>query len=67
MDETYQQSLVKSFKKTIESNLFDFIIVDMVNEKTVHIEDMYSFAKPKGFQVLATFFSNPKLNSVERH
>jgi YLP motif-containing protein 1 len=51
MDEVYQRSLVKSFKKTVEDGLFDFIIVDMVNEKLANIEDMYNFAKSKGFHV----------------
>lgn len=51
MDEAYQKSLVKSFKKTIDDDLFEFIIVDMVNERLHHIEEMSSYAQLKGFQV----------------
>ena len=51
MDEVYQKSLVKSFKKTIDDDLFQFVIVDMVNEHMHHIEDMSSHAQLKGFQV----------------
>jgi hypothetical protein len=51
MDEVYQKSLVKLFKKTIEDDLFEFIIVDMVNEKLLYIDEMSNHAKTKGFQV----------------
>lgn len=51
MDEAYQKSLVKSFKKTVDDGLFDFIIVDMINEKLFHIDEMSSYAKLKGFHV----------------
>lgn len=51
MDETYQRSLVKSFKKTVDDGLFEFIIVDMINEKLVYIEDMSNYAQSKGFHV----------------
>ena len=48
MDETYQRSLVKSFKKTIDDDLFNFIIVDMINNKMSKIEEMSQYAKAKG-------------------
>jgi hypothetical protein len=51
MDETYQKSLVKSFKKTIDDALFNFIIVDMINERLNKMEDMSSYAKQRGFHV----------------
>ncbi|RNA27295.1 ylp motif-containing 1 [Brachionus plicatilis] len=51
MDEAYQKSLVKSFKKIIDDDLFNFIIVDMINERKNHIEEMFSHATLKAFQV----------------
>jgi len=48
MDETYQRSLVKSFKKTVDDDLFNFIIVDMINHKLSQIEEMSQYAKAKG-------------------
>ena len=49
MDESYQRSLVKSFKKTVDDDLFDFIIVDMINDKMAKIDEMNLHAKMKGF------------------
>lgn len=48
MDETYQRSLVKSFKKTVDDDLFQFIIVDMINQKVSQIEELSQYAKAKG-------------------
>ena len=48
MDEAYQRSLVKSFKKTIDDDLFNFIIVDMINHKLSKLEEMSQYAKAKG-------------------
>lgn len=47
----YRGSLLKAFKKTVSDGFFSFIIVDSVNEKTKDYEEMWSFAKSKGFQV----------------
>lgn len=51
MDEVYQKSLVKSFKKTIDDDLFNFIIVDMVNEKLAYLEEMTNYATEKSYSV----------------
>jgi hypothetical protein len=64
MNEVYEKSLIKSFKKTVDDGLFDFIIVDMVNEKLLYIEEMSNYAKLKGFNVkiyLSLYFLNLKL------
>jgi hypothetical protein len=50
MDESYQRSLIKSFKKTIDDFLFKFVIVDMINKNLNQIDEMSSYAKIKGFQ-----------------
>ncbi|XP_063957585.1 YLP motif-containing protein 1-like [Lytechinus pictus] len=51
MEGIYQNSLLKTFKKTIEDGFFDFIIVDAVNDKNSKIEPFWSYAKTKGFEV----------------
>lgn len=50
MDESYQRSLIKSFKKTIDDYLFKFVIVDMINKNLSQIDEMINYAKIKGFQ-----------------
>ena len=51
MDEAYQKSLIKSFKKLVDDDLFNFILVDMINEKIAPIEEMSSHARLKGYQI----------------
>ena len=51
MDEAYQRSLVKSFKKTIDDDLFRFVLVDMINDKLAKLEEMSFYATVRGFQV----------------
>ncbi|XP_065208687.1 YLP motif-containing protein 1 isoform X2 [Planococcus citri] len=51
MEPSYQESLVKSFKKQVSDGFFPFIIIDCINDKVKKYEEMYSFALSKGFQV----------------
>ncbi len=51
LEPSYQDSLLKSFKKTISDGFFPFIIVDCINDKLKKYDEMYTFAKSKGFQV----------------
>lgn len=51
MEESYKNSLLRSFKKTITDGYFPFIIVDNVNDKVKYFGEMWSFAKQNGFQV----------------
>lgn len=51
MEQSYLTSLVKAFKKNITDGYFNFIILDCINEKISDYEEMWSFAKTKGFQV----------------
>lgn len=53
---TYERGLIKSFKKTVDDNLFNFIIIDMVNEKIENIEDISSYAKSRGFCIYVIEF-----------
>jgi len=50
MADSYRQSLVKTFKKNVDDGFFNFIIVDCVNDKTSHYQDMWSHAKQRGFE-----------------
>ena len=51
MEQSYIASLVKAFKKNITDGFFNFIILDCINEKISDYEEMWSFAKTKGFKV----------------
>ena len=51
MEDSYRRNLVKSFKKQIDNCLFSFIIIDANNDKVRYFEEMWSYAKSKGFQV----------------
>lgn len=51
----YREIFVKSVKKNLDDGLFSFIIVDGINDKTDHYQEMWSHAKQKGFEVLFYF------------
>lgn len=51
MEENYTQCLMKSYKKTITDGLFNFIIVDCINQTLRHFTEIYNFAKLNGFMV----------------
>lgn len=56
MEENYTQCLMKSYKKTITDGLFNFIIVDCINQTLRHFTEIYNFAKLNGFMVSFFFF-----------
>jgi hypothetical protein len=62
MEPSYVTSLIKAFKKNITDGFFNFIILDCINEKISDYEEMWSFAKSKGFRV-----SHYKFNDIKRH
>lgn len=51
MEETYMQYLIKSFKKTISDNLYDFIIIDCNNNSLRTLNEFYCHSKDSGFMV----------------
>ena len=57
MEESYRSSLVKSFKKQVDDGYFSFIMVDCINDKTSHYQEMWSYAKQRGFEVKHTSFT----------
>ncbi|XP_014769878.1 death-inducer obliterator 1 [Octopus bimaculoides] len=67
LEETYRQSILKSFKKTIDDGFFPFIIYDSVNEKVRHFEEFWSYAKSKGFQVYVATVHSDVSTCVKRN
>lgn len=51
MEETYMQYLIKSYKKTLSDNLYDFIIVDCNNNSLRSLNEFYCNAKDSNFVV----------------
>lgn len=62
MEQSYITSLVKAFKKNITDGFFNFIILDCINEKISDYEEMWSFAKTKGFKVSFHCSINIRIN-----
>ena len=51
MEDTYMKYLLKSFKKTMSDNLYDFIIIDCNNDSLRSLNDFYCNAKDAGYVV----------------
>ena len=51
MEQSYRANLLKSFKKNIDAGLFQFILVDAVNDKVNHFREFWSYAKQNGYEV----------------
>ncbi|GAB6023517.1 hypothetical protein CHUAL_008292 [Chamberlinius hualienensis] len=51
VEESYRRSLFKSFKKTVDDGFFPLIIVDAINNRCKHFDEMCSYARQKGFKV----------------
>ena len=51
LEPAYRASFLKSFRRQIDDNYFNFIIVDAVFDKLTYLEEFWSYAKSKGFQV----------------
>ncbi|XP_073830067.1 ZAP3 isoform X2 [Musca autumnalis] len=49
MEETYMQYLIKSFKKTILDNFYDFIVIDCNNNSLRTLNEFYCHAKDSGY------------------
>lgn len=55
------QYLIKSFKKTISDNLYDFIIVDCNNNSLRSLNEFYCHSKDSGFMVSILRVTDGKL------
>lgn len=53
VEPSYKLSFLKSFKRQIDDCYFNFIIVDAIFDKTEYMDEFWSYAKSKGFQVSA--------------
>nr|XP_061806396.1 YLP motif-containing protein 1-like [Nerophis lumbriciformis] len=51
LEGTYRNSMLKTFKKTLDDGFFPFIILDTINDRVSHFEQFWSAAKTKGFEV----------------
>ena len=51
MEEKYMEYLIKSFKKTVADNLYDFIVIDCNNNSLRSLNDFYCHSKDSGFVV----------------
>ena len=51
LEDNYRKSFVKSFKKQIDDGYFSFIIIDAIFDNVRYLEEFWSYAKSKGFQV----------------
>ncbi|RUS76519.1 hypothetical protein EGW08_015712 [Elysia chlorotica] len=67
LEDAYRQSLLKSFKKTVDDGFFPFIIVDATNEKVVHFSEFWSYAKSRGFQVYVGELSVDTSTCIQRN
>lgn len=55
MEPAYRVSFLKSFKRQIDDCFFNFIIVDAIFDKVTQLEEFWSYAKSKGFQVILIY------------
>lgn len=67
MESVYQAALLKAFKKTISDGFFQFIIVDAMNKNAKEVDQMWSFAKQKGFQVYICEMDNDVATCFKRN
>jgi len=51
LEQSYRANLLKSFKKNIDAGLFQFILVDAINDKVNKFRDFWSYAKQNGYEV----------------
>ncbi|KAK2864433.1 hypothetical protein Q7C36_003587 [Tachysurus vachellii] len=51
MEDTYRNSMLKTFRKTLDDGFFPFIILDAINDKVKYFDQFWSAAKTKGFEV----------------
>lgn len=51
MEEEYMKNLIKAFKRTITERLYNFVIVDCVNERLEYYNEFHNFGRSNGFKV----------------
>lgn len=66
MEDTYRNSMLKTFKKTLDDGFFPFIILDAINEKVKYFDQFWSAAKTKGFEVSHWSLTHSCLSSIKK-
>ncbi|XP_068210451.1 YLP motif-containing protein 1-like isoform X6 [Palaemon carinicauda] len=51
LEDAYRLSLIKSFKKQVDDGFFPFIIIDCVNNRLEHFNEILSYGKKNSFEV----------------
>lgn len=51
LEERYRQSLVRSYKKQVDDGFFPFIVLDCINHKISHFQEIITFSNSNGFEV----------------
>lgn len=51
MEEKYLEYLIKSFKKSVADNFYDFIVIDCNNNSLRSLNEFYCHSKDSGFVV----------------
>ncbi|XP_036832238.1 YLP motif-containing protein 1 [Oncorhynchus mykiss] len=51
MEDTYRNSMLKTFRKTLDDGFFPFLIIDAINDRVKYFDQFWSAAKTKGFEV----------------
>nr|XP_014341755.1 PREDICTED: YLP motif-containing protein 1 isoform X1 [Latimeria chalumnae] len=67
MEETYRNSMFKSFRKTLDDGFFPFIILDAINDRVKHFQQFWSAAKTKGFEVYIAEMSSDNQTCAKRN
>ena len=51
VESAYRQSMLKTFKKTLDDGFFNFVMIDACNVKLAHFQDFWRYAKTSMFEV----------------
>jgi len=51
LEERYRQSLIRSYKKQVDDGFFPFIILDCINDKISHFQEVVDHSSQHGFEV----------------
>lgn len=66
MDDVYQRSLVKAFKKTLDDGLFNFVIVDMVNNRMSLLDEINLHATLRGYKLYVIELTSEDVHTCHR-
>ncbi|XP_060772170.1 YLP motif-containing protein 1 isoform X3 [Neoarius graeffei] len=67
MEDTYRNSMLKTFRKTLDDGFFPFIILDAINERVKYFDQFWSAAKTKGFEVYVAEVSGDHQTCAKRN